>query len=181
MALQTSGPISLLNVQNEFGGSNPIGMNEYYGAASGVPTSGTIGLNAFYGKSSVVQYYSIYATGYSFEPKFSDGTITFADNTFVRRAINFPAGTARFSLSGFFGNATLDINFLLNGAQSTNWSHTNWTKIEAQRYGVTVATWYRNSLTPAIGAEYAAFRATSSYTLNKSSEPLGAWRCLITI
>lgn len=53
MALQTSGPISLLNVQNEFGGSNPIGMNEYYGAASGVPTSGAIGLNAFYGKSSV--------------------------------------------------------------------------------------------------------------------------------
>lgn len=52
MALQTSGPISLLNVQNEFGGSNPIGINEYYGADSGVPTSGTISLNNFYGKTA---------------------------------------------------------------------------------------------------------------------------------
>jgi hypothetical protein len=30
MPLQLSGPISLLDVQNEFGGSNPIGINEYY-------------------------------------------------------------------------------------------------------------------------------------------------------
>ena len=52
MALQTSGPISLLNVQGEFGGSNPIGINEYYGADSGVPTSGTISLNNFYGKTA---------------------------------------------------------------------------------------------------------------------------------
>lgn len=52
MALQTSGSISLLNVQGEFGGSNPISINEYYGADSGVPTSGTIGLNNFYGKSA---------------------------------------------------------------------------------------------------------------------------------
>jgi len=51
MALQTSGPISLLNVQNEFGGSNPISISEYYGVASGVPTSGTISLSDFYGKS----------------------------------------------------------------------------------------------------------------------------------
>ena len=62
MALQTSGPISLLNVQNEFGGSNPIGMNEYYGADSGVPTSGAIGLNAFYGKSSYTPFPSFSAT-----------------------------------------------------------------------------------------------------------------------
>lgn len=62
MALQTSGPISLLDVQNEFGGSNPIGMNEYYGAASGVPTSGAIGLNAFYGKSAYTAFPSFSAS-----------------------------------------------------------------------------------------------------------------------
>lgn len=52
MTLQSSGAISLANVQTEFGGSNPIGINEYYGVASGVPASGTISLNDFYGKSA---------------------------------------------------------------------------------------------------------------------------------
>lgn len=52
MALQTSGAISLLDVQGEFGGSNPIGINEYYGVDTGVPTSGTISLNNFYGKTA---------------------------------------------------------------------------------------------------------------------------------
>jgi hypothetical protein len=60
MTLQSSGPISLANVQTEFGGTNPIGINEYYGAATGVPSSGTISLNDFYGKSAGfvwTQYY----------------------------------------------------------------------------------------------------------------------------
>lgn len=53
MALQTSGAISLNDVQNEFGGSNPIGINEYYGAAAGIPTSGQIQLDDFYGAADV--------------------------------------------------------------------------------------------------------------------------------
>lgn len=54
MALQTSGQITLADIQTEFGGSNPIGINEYYGAAAGVPTSGQITLADFYGTSSVI-------------------------------------------------------------------------------------------------------------------------------
>lgn len=54
MALQSSGPISLLDIQNEFGGTNPIGINEYYGADTGVPASGTISFDDFYGTSSTV-------------------------------------------------------------------------------------------------------------------------------
>lgn len=52
MVLQSSGAISLSNIQTEFGGSNPIAISEYYGAASGIPSSGTISFNDFYGKSS---------------------------------------------------------------------------------------------------------------------------------
>ena len=52
MPLQTSGPISPLDIQNEFGGSNPIGIDEYYGVASGIPTSGQISIGDFYGASS---------------------------------------------------------------------------------------------------------------------------------
>lgn len=54
MALQTSGAISLNDIQTEFGGSNPISISEYYGAASGIPASGTISLSDFYGASNLL-------------------------------------------------------------------------------------------------------------------------------
>ena len=54
MALQSSGAISLSQVQGEFGGSNPISINEYYGRATGIPGSGRISLSDFYGKSNYV-------------------------------------------------------------------------------------------------------------------------------
>lgn len=52
MPLQSSGAISLSDIQTEFGGSNPIGLNEYYAAATGIPGSGTISLADFYGASA---------------------------------------------------------------------------------------------------------------------------------
>lgn len=52
MALQTSGAISLNDIQTEFGGSNPISLSEYYGAAAGIPASGTISIGDFYGASA---------------------------------------------------------------------------------------------------------------------------------
>lgn len=52
MALQTSGAISLSDIQTEFGGSNPIALSEYYAAAGGIPASGTIAISDFYGASA---------------------------------------------------------------------------------------------------------------------------------
>jgi hypothetical protein len=56
MALQSSGAISLSDIQDEFGGSNPISLSEYYRDGSyvtsnntGVPTSGQIQFDDFYG------------------------------------------------------------------------------------------------------------------------------------
>lgn len=56
MALQSSGTISLSDIQTEFDGVNPISLSEYYRNGSyvtsnntGVPTSGTIALSDFYG------------------------------------------------------------------------------------------------------------------------------------
>lgn len=62
MALQTSGAITLAQIQTEFGGANPISMNEYYaggayvpsgtsGTNGAVPTSGQISFSQFYGTS----------------------------------------------------------------------------------------------------------------------------------
>ena len=52
MALQASGAISLADIQGEFGGSNPIGLDEYYSAAAGIPASGAISIGDFYGASA---------------------------------------------------------------------------------------------------------------------------------
>lgn len=53
-----NGSPSLSQVQAEFGGSNPIGINEYYGVrfsdGSYAPSSGTISLNNFRNKSKYV-------------------------------------------------------------------------------------------------------------------------------
>jgi len=56
MALPESGPLSLSDIQTEFGGVNPIALSEYYrGGAyvtdnnTGVPTSGEISIGDFYG------------------------------------------------------------------------------------------------------------------------------------
>lgn len=63
MAIPSSGAISLNTIQTEFGGSNPIGLNEYYaggglvpsgtsGTNGAVPSSGTISIANFYGTSA---------------------------------------------------------------------------------------------------------------------------------
>ena len=52
MAIVSSGQISIQSIVNEFGGTAPHALSEYYGAASGVPTSGQISISDFYGKSS---------------------------------------------------------------------------------------------------------------------------------
>ncbi len=54
MPLQTTGAISLSDVQSEFGGSNPISMSEYYRGGANVPTTiSTVGAwSAYYGNTS---------------------------------------------------------------------------------------------------------------------------------
>ena len=56
MAVKTSGPLSLLDIQNEFGGEIPIGLDEYYRNGGRVPNnnanvaaSGLITMGSFYG------------------------------------------------------------------------------------------------------------------------------------
>jgi hypothetical protein len=64
MVLPTSGPLTLADIQTEFGGSNPISLSEYYaggayvpagtsGTYGAVPSSGAISIQNFYGTSNV--------------------------------------------------------------------------------------------------------------------------------
>ena len=94
MPIPASGPLSLADIQTEFGGSNPISMNEYYRGGSfvtanntGVPTSGVISVNNFYGTtrriaipltiSSNTYNYDVYANrGGTYVAGISDITVT---------------------------------------------------------------------------------------------------------
>lgn len=56
-----TGTITMTDIQTEFGGSNPIGLNEYYAGGAyvpagtaGVPSSGAISMNDLRGKSKAV-------------------------------------------------------------------------------------------------------------------------------
>ena len=106
MALQTSGAISLANIQSEFSGSNPISISEYYrggtyvvnsSANSSIPTSGQISLSNFYG-----------------------GVSASADNTFNFTMSRCTAG-GKYSLFVIGASSSLSyLNNISNGAVTTN-------------------------------------------------------------
>ena len=88
MTLPSSGPLSLSDIQGEFGGSNPIGINEYYaggglvpagtsGTYGAVPTSGQISIQNFYGTSNFIPIYieDVFST-YLYTGNSSTQTIT---------------------------------------------------------------------------------------------------------
>ena len=62
MALPSSGTLTFTQIQTEFGGSNPIALNEYYrggsyvpniAANSAIPTTGTISVSNFYNSTAL--------------------------------------------------------------------------------------------------------------------------------
>jgi hypothetical protein len=57
MPLQTSGAISLSQVQSEFGGANPVSMSEYYRGGSYVPTTGSGSYSSYQANLQSPQYY----------------------------------------------------------------------------------------------------------------------------
>ena len=70
MPIALTGPISFSDIQNEFGGTNPIGLDEYYQdsgsnytkSVSGIPNiGGSLSLSQFRGKKPYSQDY-IYTT-----------------------------------------------------------------------------------------------------------------------
>lgn len=62
MALQSSGDISLSDIETEFGGTAPTSLSEYYDAADGVPASGDISFSDFYGTSALISLNVDYIT-----------------------------------------------------------------------------------------------------------------------
>ena len=111
MALQGSGQIKLSEIQTEFGGSNPIGLSEYYGKGN-APASGEIQIGAdFYGTSNAPV---VSRTQFGFYTDNSSGT----SNTYS----NIPLGsdsTGRYTVITFTGGAANSVSASLGGISMT--------------------------------------------------------------
>lgn len=99
MALPNSGPISLQDIEDEFGGTGSISISEYYGAASGVPASGTISISDFYGTSAGFAPVSFgYWMGGAGPPGTARNTIIrriqYSNDTISVRPATLPTGTS---------------------------------------------------------------------------------------
>jgi len=84
MAIQTSGAITLSDIQTEFGGSNPVSLSEYYAGGSyvpsgtsgtngAVPTSGEIAVSDFYGTQAGITITVTEGTGDNVYPTLHTG------------------------------------------------------------------------------------------------------------
>jgi len=138
--------ISLLQIQTEFGGSAPIGLNEYYsngglvpastvgfplGVQTAIPGSGTIGLANFFGASNAntfTEFFTGYPSQYagnSFAPfSVSGNTINISRQTTLNR-INrvIPTNNNTIGFSVEFQLTSLD----QDDAASIAWARGAWT------------------------------------------------------
>ena len=127
MAIPSSGAISLSTIQTEFGGSNPISLNEYYaggtyvpagtsGTYGAVPSSGTISIQNFYGTSiSETQTVTVGtfsfkgATSYGFTAggwgSITDGTFGFISNAPIEILNWGNSNTLIFQITGIYANS----------------------------------------------------------------------------
>lgn len=133
MTLPSSGPLSLSDIQGEFGGSNPISLSEYYaggayvpagtsGTYGAVPTGGAISIRNFYGTSKIITETHTLVPGttyskYSVSRGFIDGIIgTISPTTFGflsnapitqldYNSFSFGVDTVSFSIVGNFSNS----------------------------------------------------------------------------
>lgn len=154
MALQSSGAISLLQIQAEWGGSAPISLSEYYLGSlptsrtnyGTIPSSGAIDMADFYGTNSALGNWQTTLTvgnwttlngkiqNYGYDKQ------TFGGNTFVY------GGALSDTTIDTFSNREVSAiqwaNSLLNFAIFGNLSNSGWTRI------ITGSTsFYRSSAT----------------------------------
>ena len=126
MAIPTSGSIALTALQTEFGGSNPIGINEYYRGGglvpnssvnNNIPTSGAISLSNFYGGqnrntisitiSSNTNNYNLFSNlGGGYIAGLTDIVVTINNGVTIGSS---STGSPAFTVSGFTSGDTVSI------------------------------------------------------------------------
>lgn len=153
MSLQTSGAISLSNLQTEFGGSNPIGLNEYYRNGSYVPStvvetatisnfSYTESYSARYNYGGYSNFWRYYEAGSGYPPRtnqtgnylfsyyhWTDQAWTHYEDNWVDSTMTIDkAGSYVIAMGGYNTGASRSSQIYLNGSLiasvGLNQSHT---------------------------------------------------------
>jgi hypothetical protein len=108
MSIPSSGPLNLTTIQTEFGGTNPIGLNEYYAGGAYVP-AGTTGTYGAVPSSGAISIRNFYGTANTF---IVNSTIASNTTTFNVRNAAIAAG---------WNQATpLQVNITVNSGVSVN-------------------------------------------------------------
>lgn len=181
-----SAPISMLDIQNEFGGSNPISLNEYYTGGAyttpnvGAPSSGVISIGDFankYRTSTIEQIVNTYrTTTYSAVRNQLVSATSFANGLETSTALSFnssSSATYRYSTS-VTGTYTWPTSFdpLFSGMLRTsyltfvmrntgNGGLSN--SLTVNGSPVTLSTVYANSVGPDFGVVFSAGTIFAGY------------------
>lgn len=117
MALQSSGAISLANLQSEYGGSNPISMSEYYRNGGLVPNS-----ISSTGPGSYTSYqYSRNSTDWNV---YIFGTINWSGSNIVSSSLSIGTTTTSFSTGGYdYQRGSLQETITISGKITTITNH----------------------------------------------------------
>ena len=104
MPLPSSGPLSLNDIQGEFGGSNPISLSEYYAGGSFVPagTTGTYGAVPSSGAISIRNFYGTTAVTISFTDTGVGDIAVVPDSALAGYQINSNGRAYSIETQGFF-------------------------------------------------------------------------------
>ena len=110
MPLQTSGAISLSQVQTEFGGSNPISMSEYYRGGSYVPNA-TVSYGSYssYQANASTYYWSDVGNSGTVSLRWNGSTVgsfTSSATTYTTGGYQYQKGTLFSSSGGGKGGPT---------------------------------------------------------------------------
>lgn len=166
-----TGTASMLDIQNEFGGSNPISLSEYYGAASGVPTSGTISINDFRGKTAAAEVVAMYK-----------GILRFVDNPIVFNVSTQPGDVlVLFELTPTLYNTetpsgwnVFQPEFYANDTEDTSmegaWKVANGTSETVTCASIGTQSFYRSAYLFVIrGCGSSPFKSKANYTVTNTA------------
>lgn len=153
MVLPTSGPLSLDDIQTEFGGTNPISLSEYYagganvpsgtsGTNGPVPSSGTISISDFYGTSNVV-YRLDSATYQDFAISPDDARVTYtvgSDGTLLVTDATFGTIASYNWITPTTGSTTHYVRATLTSGTFSSGTTGSWLALTTNRAWVTEVT-----------------------------------------
>jgi hypothetical protein len=168
MVLQSSGAISFANIQTEFGGTNPIGINEYYNDNASLFTKGIVGIPSTNNPISLSQFYG---------KSKKNGLYTFSTFTFTNAGAGGRFGPTLSQVRSAYSAASWAQDSVNNYLNMSSQGIQEWKVPSTGSYTINVggAAGGNNGYTPGYGARMiGTFNLTEGMVLSILVGQLGA-------